>query len=408
MKRFLTFFFLTIAICPVFTTVGYSEVSLVHVVFPQKTPIAVGERLNVDIQIAGAQGVVGYELIVGFDSTVLRYIGGANADYLPEGAFALSPIVLNGAVHIAATSIIGAASDSKGTLATLTFEVVAARASTLQLREVLLSDSAGMSLAVTMKDGHIQTIEVPSIGDVNGDSRVNILDLTLVASSFTAASPVAPRLDVNEDGAVNILDLVLIAQHLDVVSGGKRETEVKLIAVPTPQPAVSARQPIDFAAEKAAIQEVYSAFYKAFNDNDIKGIQTTIETSTIAFGTVFTGVEPLPLAIGWRNVQVAIEGLWIGIGTKGAKWGRDDKLRDFWIRSQGENLEAAAIGYNCYKGAFPGETHLYLVKDKKDGWKIHELDSIHENNLPIFGFHKGHPRLKEAGRFFSTDADKVE
>ena len=43
----------------------------------------------------------------------------------------------------------------------------------------------------------------------------------------------------------------------------------------------------------------------------------------------------------------------------------------------------------------------------KDGWKIHELDSSTENNLGIFGFHKGKPRLKEAGRFFSTDADKA-
>lgn len=264
-----------------------------------------------------------------------------------------------------------------------------------------------MPLAVATRDGHIETIELPSIGDVNGDSRVNILDLTMVASSFTAASPVDLRMDVNEDRTVNILDLVLVAQHLDVVSGGKRETEVKVIAVTTTQPAVAARLPIDFAAEKAAIQAVYSDFYRAFNNNDIKGIQATFETGTIAFGTVFTGVKPLPLAIGWRNLQVAIQGLWIGIGAKGAKWGQDDTLTDFWIRDKGENLEAAAIGYNCYRRAFPGETHLYLVKNKKDGWKIHELDSITENNLGIFGFHKGHPRLKEAGRFFTTDADKA-
>ena len=103
-----------------------------------------------------------------------------------------------------------------------------------------------------------------------------------------------------------------------------------------------------------------------------------------------------------RMLKVAIEGLWIGIGTKGAKWGRDDVLKDFWIRYKGSKIEASAIGYNCYKGSFPGETHLYLVKEAKDGWKIHELDSSTENNLGIFGFHKGKPRLKEAGRFFTT------
>ena len=147
---------------------------------------------------------------------------------------------------------------------------------------------------------------------------------------------------------------------------------------------------IDFAAEKAEIQAVYSAFYKAFNDNDIKGIQETFD-STIVFGTVFPGNEPVPLAIGWRRVTTEIQGLWIGLGTKGAKWGRDDKLTDFWIRGR----EAAAIGYNCFKGRFPGETHLYFVKDEEDGWKIHELDSINEGNLKVFGFHKGKPRIKQ-------------
>ncbi len=173
------------------------------------------------------------------------------------------------------------------------------------------------------------------------------------------------------------------------------------------EPAVAEKPPIDFEAEKQAIQKVYSAFYAAFNDEDIRGIQETVETTTIIFGTIFAGNEPVPLAKGWRNVEIGIEGLWIGIGTKGSKWGQNDKLTDFWIRYKGSKIEASAIGYNCYKGSFPGETHLYLMKDPKDGWKIHQLDSITENNLGIFGFHKGKPRLKDAGNFFTTTADKV-
>ena len=55
---------------------------------------------------------------------------------------------------------------------------------------------------------------------------------------------------------------------------------------------VAARPPIDFDAEKPAIQEVYSAFYAAFNDEDIPGIQETFETSKIQFGTIFAGNEP--------------------------------------------------------------------------------------------------------------------
>ena len=157
---------------------------------------------------------------------------------------------------------------------------------------------------------------------------------------------------------------------------------------------VAARPPIDFDAEKAAIQELYSAFYEAFNDNDIGAIGETFDTSTIEFGTIFAGNEPVPVATGWNDVKTNILGLWNGIGTKGAKWGQHDKLSDFWIRYKGSKLEAAAIGYNCYKGSFPGETHLYLLKDDK-GWKIYELDSSTENNLGIFGFHKGKPRIQK-------------
>ena len=408
MKQFFTFFLLTLVICPVLTAMSYGE-TLISVVFPQTTPIAVGERLNVDIQISDAQDVVEYELAVGFDPTVLRYTGGGNADYLPEGASALTPIVFNDAVHIAATSVIGAAAASEGKLATLTFEVVAAKESTLKLRDVILSDSAGMSLTVFIRDGRIETVESLPIGDVNGDRSVNILDLTLVASNLSIASPTPPRADVNGDGTVNILDLVLIAQHLDVVSRNKQEIEVKVIPVRITEPAVAARSPTGFAAEKAAIQAVYSAFYKAFSDNDLKAIGETFRTndSKVAFGAVFTGHEPVPVAYGWRNVEIAIEGLWIGIGTKGAKWGQNDKLMDVWIDDKGSTLEAAAIGYNCYKGTFPGETHLYLIKDEKDGWKIHELDSITENNLPIFGLHEGHPRLKEFTRV-TKETEKTE
>lgn len=174
------------------------------------------------------------------------------------------------------------------------------------------------------------------------------------------------------------------------------------------EPVVAQRAPIDFDAEKAAIQEVYSAFYAAYNDQDIGAIQDTYDASgSSIFGTIFAGNEPVPLATGWNNVKIGIEGLWIGIGTAGNKWGQNDRLSLYWIRYKGSRLEASAIGYNCFKGSFPGETHLYLQQDNKGAWKIHELDSITENNLGIFGYHKGKARLIEAGSFFDDAEDKA-
>ena len=205
--------------------------------------------------------------------------------------------------------------------------------------------------------------------------------------------------------AVSIMSIGIVGCGGDSEEGSaEKSTESSsTTSSATDEPAVAARPPIDFAAEKAEIQAVFSAFYEAFNDADIKGIQNTFDTGSIKFGTVFAGNEPVPVAIGWNNVKTNIQGLWIGIGTAGAKWGTADQLAKFWIRYKGSKLEASALGLNCFKGAFPGETHLYFVKGK-GGWVIQELDSITQNNLQIFGI-DAKPRLAELGEFFDDDKD---
>ena len=117
-KNLILFFLLAIMIYPGFTPIAYAQ-ALVSVTFEPTSHLAVGERINVNIQIANSQNVAGYELTVGFDPTALRYIEGTNADYLPVGTFAVPPIVSNNTIYIAATSVSGVAAAHSGTLATL-------------------------------------------------------------------------------------------------------------------------------------------------------------------------------------------------------------------------------------------------------------------------------------------------
>ena len=56
-------------------------------------------------------------------------------------------------------------------------------------------------------DGEIY-LKAPNLADVNGDGKINVLDLVQVANGFGKASP-----DPNGDGLVNILDLVFVAQQ---------------------------------------------------------------------------------------------------------------------------------------------------------------------------------------------------
>jgi len=55
-----------------------------------------------------------------------------------------------------------------------------------------------------------------SVGDVNGDNRVNILDAIMLANAFNSEPSDPnwnPNADINGDGKVNILDCMVLANY---------------------------------------------------------------------------------------------------------------------------------------------------------------------------------------------------
>ncbi len=168
---------------------------------------AVGASVTFSLKIADAENIAGYQATVSYDTTALRYVVSANGDYLPSGAFFIPPVAEGNIVTLAASSLAGESSGD-GTLATLTFEVVAVKASTVQLANVLLTDGSGGSSVPRIENAEItEPLQLPE--DVNQDGVVNIIDLTLVASNFGAIGQ--NTADVNGDGVVNIIDLTLVA-----------------------------------------------------------------------------------------------------------------------------------------------------------------------------------------------------
>ncbi|MCG9134422.1 leucine-rich repeat domain-containing protein [Candidatus Poribacteria bacterium] len=180
------------------------------VTFSPVQSAAVGEQLELSLKIIGGEAVAGYQATVQFDETALRYVSGANGDYLPAGAFFVEPKVEGNLVKLSAASLAGE-SNGDGTLATLTFEVIAVKASTLTLSDVLLTNSAGETFVPRIENGEI-TESTGLKEDVNGDGTVNIADLVLVAGALGETGQNAA--DVNDDGIVNIADLVLVAGAL--------------------------------------------------------------------------------------------------------------------------------------------------------------------------------------------------
>ena len=171
---------------------------------------ATGEQITFNLNIAGGEAVAGYQATVQFDTTALRYVSSTNSDYLLDTAFFAEPKVEGNLIKLNAVSFTGETSGD-GTLATLTFEIVSVKPSTLTLSDVLLTDNAGNTFVPHLENAEI-TEPTGLKGDVNGDGIVNIADLVLAAANLGETGPNAA--DVNGDGTVNITDLVLVASAL--------------------------------------------------------------------------------------------------------------------------------------------------------------------------------------------------
>ena len=197
---------------PVVTQQPPTSTTIVRLLPATVTAPAVGDELAFSLNIVGGASVAGYEATVQFNETAFRYVGSELGDYLPAGAFFVPPVVEEGSVKLTATSLAGE-SNGDGTLATITFEVIAEETFTLTLSDVLLADSKGNSSVPTVENAQITKVKAAGLkGDVNGDGQVNIADLVLVASNLGKTGQNAA--DVNGDGQVNIADLVLVAGAL--------------------------------------------------------------------------------------------------------------------------------------------------------------------------------------------------
>ena len=143
------------------------------------TSPAIGQKLEFSLNITGGKAVAGYQASVQFDTTALRFVSGENGTYLPAGAFFVPPKVEGNLVRLNAASLAGEI-NGDGILTTLTFEVIAVKASTLTLSDVLLSDSAGVTFAPHVENAEI-TASDTSTPETTTDATVSIIP-TSVAS----------------------------------------------------------------------------------------------------------------------------------------------------------------------------------------------------------------------------------
>ena len=153
-NRKILFSLLAVVMCFGFTAMSYGQ-AVVSVDPAEVESPAAGEELMVSINVTGGADVAGYEVVVNFDATALEYVSSANADYLPAGAFAVPAVATDSSVKVAAASLAGTAAEADGTLATVTFTVLEAKASAISLTDVIVSDSTSAPLDITVMDGMV-------------------------------------------------------------------------------------------------------------------------------------------------------------------------------------------------------------------------------------------------------------
>ena len=132
---------------------------------------------------------------------------------------------------------------------------------------------------------------------------------------------------------------------------------------------------IDFDAEKEEIQQIYTAFIRAYVNKDMTTLSKTLDIAEgIEYGTT-TGI-----VYGWNDVKIYIRANWvkeIADCQSNPNW----ELTDFYIRPQHIRApwkEASAKGPMFYYNLATNECynatgHFYLTK-KSGEWRIHQID----------------------------------
>ena len=202
---------------------GQVEISAVS---SASTP-AVGDTIEVSINIARGSNIAGYDFTLTFDPTQLQYISIENADYFPPGAFVTPPIVGSGSVQFAALVLTGAA-EGDGTLAVATFRVLSKTETTVELEDVEIGNQLAQLIAIASVTGatinptasttdsttetQVETPAVPST-DISATDD-NTVSPTVVAQVEISAVP-----SVNNPSVGNTIEIAINIAGASNVAG---------------------------------------------------------------------------------------------------------------------------------------------------------------------------------------------
>jgi hypothetical protein len=206
---------------------------------PEESDVKVGQIFTVNVSITDVSELVGVDFLLAYNATILQLVNVDQGPFMQavgptfmvnltkEGMVWLAVVILDPQGHMPSAS-------GSGVLATVTFKAIAPGESSLDLYskdpykpdEVkLASDPADGATAIpnVAIDGRVvvspdppDVTKPPIVGDVNGDGKVDMQDVGVVASVFQLRSTNPrwnPKCDFNSDGIVDMKDIGIVGRH---------------------------------------------------------------------------------------------------------------------------------------------------------------------------------------------------
>ncbi len=201
----------------------------------QASPPA-GETLSVHVKVENVIGMYGCQLDLVFDNTALKFSSIEEGEFLgKDGASTYAFLSLPGqpvslqditpgiASQVNSAGVlkiviarIGTATSVNGTgkLATVKFQVLQSKDSTIDLQNVMIADPDGETIPVDVEDGAVEGGISVIKGDVSGDGQVRsndaILTLRIASQLIEPTAEQFQAADYNGDGRVRSNDAILI------------------------------------------------------------------------------------------------------------------------------------------------------------------------------------------------------
>ena len=200
-----------------------AETPTVYVDFSSVSGHPVGETFPVNVGVVDVDVLFSWEFQIYYDSGILNAsswtVGSAfntSNVYMFAQSWTDNYNATDGLIDLVFTfEGQGVFSGGSAILATVYFTVESSGAAPLQLQNTMLLDNSTpfpQQIPNTAKDATVYTGTIP--GDLNGDGRVSLQDLVILANAYGSTPGDAnwnANADINGDGRVSLQDLVILA-----------------------------------------------------------------------------------------------------------------------------------------------------------------------------------------------------